>query len=71
MGPDDLESAKVVFYRRRTVDPEVHRRRDMDELKDALRKAYPVAAVVQDVDSKFMQLLERMADLDLERRRSG
>ncbi len=61
----------VTFYRRRTVDPEARSTRDLDDLRESLRKAYPVAPVVEGVDAKFIQLLERMADLDLDGPRKG
>jgi hypothetical protein len=69
MDYDSLESSNASFVVRRTVDPDVRLHRDLDALKDSLRRAYPVAPVVEDVDPKFMLLLERLADLNLGRRR--
>lgn len=50
---------------------EDRRKRELDDLRDSLRRAFPPAPLVEDVDAKFMLLLERMADLDLNERWKG
>ena len=45
-------------------------RRSFEEaLKEALLKTYPVAPVVEKVDDVFIRLLEKMATLELEKKR--
>ena len=65
MDPDDLPPSDVHFYQRQTLDPDARRRRELDDLKHGLRRAYPPAPVVENVDGKFILLLERLAELNL------
>ncbi len=52
-------------------EPATHRSSFEVALKQALLKTYPLAPVVEDVDDKFVRLLERMAALDLDKKRAG
>ena len=47
------------------------RRSFEDALKQALRKTYPVAPVVEEVDDVFARLLEKMAALEVNKEHSG
>ena len=52
-------------------EPANHRSSFEVVLKHSVLNTYPLAPVVKDVDDKFVRLLERMATLDLDKKRAG
>ena len=52
-------------------NPRKHRASFEAALKEALLRTYPVAPVVEAVDDRFVQLLEKMAALELDRTGKG